>query len=218
MDLSAWEWLGRLAAAGALSGLIGFEREAHHKAAGLRTHMLVGVGAALFTLAGSQSFGAGDPSRVAAQVVTGIGFLGAGAIFRSGVSIRGLTTAAGLWVAAAIGVVAGAGDVLPAALAAALAVVTLNGLTYLEDAVRKRRDRRSVQVVAYFSGPGSLGAAMSVVTSVDERARECEVAMVEDGSVSATFLVTPPNADTVAALLAGIDGVTAVERTSAQAT
>jgi putative Mg2+ transporter-C (MgtC) family protein len=211
MDLSSWEWLWRLAAAAALSGVIGFEREAHNKAAGLRTHMLVGMGAALFTLAGSQAFGAGDPSRVAAQVVTGIGFLGAGAIFRSGVSIKGLTTAAGLWVAAAIGVVAGAGELLAAFGAALLAVVTLNGLKLVERAIRRRRERRSIEVVAFLSSPSTLGEAMATVSAVDELGRDCEVSMADDGSVRAAFLVRSAHVTAVTALLQGLDGVVTVE-------
>ena len=112
-----WELVGRLALTLALSAAVGLEREYRQKSAGLRTHTLVGVGAALFTLAGAYGFagetgGAGfprDPSRVAAQVVTGIGFIGGGLIFVRRDAVRGLTTAAGVWVTAAIGVVAGAG-------------------------------------------------------------------------------------------------------------
>src|SRR6266511_5796510 len=89
----------RVAAAAGLGGLIGLERELDEKAAGLRTHMLVSVGSALFTLVGAYGFSgfpsaSVDPSRIAAQIVTGIGFLGAGVIFRQGFTIRGLTTAA----------------------------------------------------------------------------------------------------------------------------
>jgi putative Mg2+ transporter-C (MgtC) family protein len=111
--------LYRLGLAAVLGGAIGFERELREREAGLRTHLLVCVGAALFTIVGAYGFHdfltsgdqvvRADPTRIAAQVVTGIGFLGAGAIIRQGVSIRGLTTAATLWVAAAIGIAAGAG-------------------------------------------------------------------------------------------------------------
>ena len=111
--------LFRLALAAVLGGAIGFEREYREREAGLRTHLLVCVGSALFTIISAYGFhdfltSGGqvvrtDPTRIAAQVVTGIGFLGAGAIIRQGLSIRGLTTAATLWVAAAIGMAAGAG-------------------------------------------------------------------------------------------------------------
>ena len=108
--------LFRLAVAAGLGAAIGLERELDEKAAGLRTHMLVSLGSALFTMVGAygfEDFARGgvtiDPSRIAAQVVTGIGFLGAGVIFRQGFTIRGLTTAASLWVVAAVGMAAGAG-------------------------------------------------------------------------------------------------------------
>ena len=110
----------RLLVAGLLGGVIGFERDIHGRAAGLRTNMLVSVGAALFMLvsvAMAQIYSRGpestglrvDPSRIAAQIVTGIGFLGAGAIIKEGFNIRGLTTAACLWVSAGVGMAAGAG-------------------------------------------------------------------------------------------------------------
>ena len=93
-----------------LSGIIGFEREKHGGPAGLRTHVLVSVGAALVMLISIDGFGgSGDPARLAAQVVSGIGFLGAGAILQDKGKVRGLTTAASLWVVAAIGLAIGAG-------------------------------------------------------------------------------------------------------------
>jgi len=107
------EVLLRLFVAAALGGAIGLERELRERQAGLRTHLVVSVGSALFTLVsayGFSNFGARvDPTRIAAQIVTGIGFLGAGAIIRQGLSVRGLTTAASLWLVAAIGMAAGAG-------------------------------------------------------------------------------------------------------------
>src|SRR3954449_10234060 len=110
------EWphvLLRLLIAALLGGAIGFERELRERQAGLRTHLVVSVGSALFTLVSAYGFsdwGARvDPTRIAAQIVTGIGFLGAGAIIRQGLSVRGLTTAATLWLVAAIGMAAGAG-------------------------------------------------------------------------------------------------------------
>jgi putative Mg2+ transporter-C (MgtC) family protein len=103
------ETFARLLVAALLGGLIGYEREHADKPTGVRDHVLVSVGSALFVLVGMYGFDAGtdsgrDPARVAAQVVTGIGFLGAGAILRTEGHVRGLTTAAGIWVTAAIGV------------------------------------------------------------------------------------------------------------------
>jgi putative Mg2+ transporter-C (MgtC) family protein len=111
--------------AGLSSGaLIGIERQWRQRMAGLRTHTLVATGSALFVLL-SSSFGTGDPSRVAAQVVSGIGFLGAGVIMRDGVNVSGINTAATLWCSAAVGSLAGAG--LPGyALAGAAAIVAVN--------------------------------------------------------------------------------------------
>jgi len=140
-ELGIIDWSTRLILAAVLSGLIGFEREARQKAAGLRTHMLVGLGAALFTLVGAYAFAGPDPSRVAAQVVTGIGFLGAGAIFREGVTVTGLTTAAGLWAVAAIGMTAGSGLTAGAVAATVITLVILYGLGLVE---RRMRDRRAV--------------------------------------------------------------------------
>jgi putative Mg2+ transporter-C (MgtC) family protein len=96
-----------------LGGVVGFERERVRRPAGLRTHMLVAAGSACFTVASIYGFeGLGtvrDPARLAAQIITGIGFLGAGTIFRTGATVRGLTTASSIWITAAIGIVAGLG-------------------------------------------------------------------------------------------------------------
>lgn len=100
-----WVALAQIAVAAVLGAAIGLERELGAQPAGLRTHMLVSLGAALFTLAGAEM--GVDPTRIAAQVVTGIGFLGGGAILREGATVRGLTTAASLWVTAAIGLAIG---------------------------------------------------------------------------------------------------------------
>jgi putative Mg2+ transporter-C (MgtC) family protein len=144
-DIGIGEIAVRLLVAAAMSGAIGLEREIRERAAGLRTHMLVGVGAALFTLVSAYAWTdfvfdrnqgtVYDPTRIAAQIVTGIGFLGAGAILRQGLSIRGLTTAAGLWVVAAIGIACGAGYYSAAAIATGIVLVGLGPLRWLEGAV-----------------------------------------------------------------------------------
>jgi putative Mg2+ transporter-C (MgtC) family protein len=134
-ELSWLDVLFRLVVAGVLAGAIGTEREIREREAGLRTHLLVGVGSALFTIVSAYawtdfSFGSRegvtyDPTRIAAQIVTGIGFLGAGAIIRHGLSIRGLTTAASLWVVAAIGMASGAGYYSGAVIATVVVLVSL---------------------------------------------------------------------------------------------
>ena len=152
-DISLGEVAARLVIAAALTGAVGLEREFRERAAGLRTHIMVGVGSALFTLVSAYGFNAfltsgasvvrADPSRIAAQIVTGIGFLGAGAILRQGLSIRGLTTAAGLWVAAAIGMAVGAGYYSAALLATGVVLVGLGPLRMAEGWVMERRRREA---------------------------------------------------------------------------
>ncbi len=137
-DLSTAEALLRLVAAALLGGAIGFERELRDHEAGFRTHLLVAVGACVFTLVSSygwadwtfsQSSGVVfDPTRIAAQIVTGVGFLGAGAIIVRGINVRGLTTAATLWAVAAIGMAAGTGYYPVALGATALVLVSLGPL------------------------------------------------------------------------------------------
>ena len=119
-----WILIGRLVAAGVMGGVIGLEREFRAKEAGVRTHFLVALGSALFMIISQFGFGPQqhDAARVAAQVVSGIGFIGAGVIIFQKNVVRGVTTAAGLWVAAAIGLAAG-GDMYAVALAATLLTV-----------------------------------------------------------------------------------------------
>lgn len=122
------ELAGRLSLAALLGGLIGLEREIHSQPAGLRTHMIVALGACLLMLVSLHmevlNPAHSDPARIAAQVVAGIGFLGAGAIMRSGLSVRGLTTAACLWTVAAVGLAVGCGYWRAAVMTTALTLVT----------------------------------------------------------------------------------------------
>src|ERR687889_483990 len=134
------ELLARLLLAAVLGGAIGAERELSDQAAGLRTHMLLTIGACLFTLVSAYGFGSGigtDPSRLAAQIVTGIGFLGGGAIVRHGLTVRGLTTAASIWATASIGVAVGAGSYLLAAGGTVLVVGTLFGLRTVRNVLQR---------------------------------------------------------------------------------
>jgi putative Mg2+ transporter-C (MgtC) family protein len=133
-----WELVLRLVVAALLGGAVGLEREISDQPAGFRTHLLVSLGSCLFALISAFGFSAFmgdqprqvtfDPSRVAAQIVSGIGFLGAGAIIRYGMTVRGLTTAASLWVVAAIGLAAALGAYLTAAVTGGITLVALWGL------------------------------------------------------------------------------------------
>lgn len=124
----------RLCLAALLGGFIGLERESHRRPAGFRTHILVCVGSALVMLISIYAFAGAnrDPARLAAQVVSGIGFLGAGTIMREGSTIKGLTTAASLWVVSGIGLAAGSGFYLAAVFATGLVVLTLVFLDNIE--------------------------------------------------------------------------------------
>lgn len=121
----------RLLTALLLGGIIGVERELHAKEAGFRTHFLVALGSALFCIVSQYGFGAGDPSRIAAQVVSGVGFLGAGTIVFQKNVIRGLTTAAGLWVTAAIGLACGTGMYVIAVVTTVMVILGLEVLNAL---------------------------------------------------------------------------------------
>jgi len=125
----------RLIVAAILGAIIGIERERHEHPAGIRTHMLVSIGSAAFTVLSIYSFGdVSDPGRVAAQIVTGIGFLGAGSILKGGGTVHGLTTAASLWVVAAVGMAAGAGAW---GVAVATTIIVLISLWPLQEIERR---------------------------------------------------------------------------------
>lgn len=154
--LSNLELITRLGLAALLGGAIGFERERLSWAAGLRTHMLVCVGACLFMIVSAFGFMdvlahehvSLDPSRVAAQVVSGIGFLGAGSILLRGEIVRGLTTAASLWSVAAVGLAAGGGLYVAAVAATVIILIILAGIKPLERWYFSSRQRREVLIGA----------------------------------------------------------------------
>ena len=128
----------RLILAAIIGGFIGMEREVSNRPAGLRTHILVTVGSALITLVSMDAFVGGDPARIAAQIVTGIGFLGAGTIIKTGSSIKGLTTAASLWISAGIGIAIGSGYYLGGLVTAAIVLLTLINVGGFEKKLIKR--------------------------------------------------------------------------------
>jgi putative Mg2+ transporter-C (MgtC) family protein len=132
--------LQRLLAAALLGAIVGLERELRHKTAGLRTNVLITVGAALFTIMSIElTKDMGDPSRIAAQIVSGVGFLGAGAIIRTTSGIQGLTTAATVWVNAAIGVAVGGGSYRLAAMGTFVTLGVLLLLHPVEQWMEKRQ-------------------------------------------------------------------------------
>jgi putative Mg2+ transporter-C (MgtC) family protein len=194
------EALLRLVLAAVFGGAIGLEREFREREAGLRTHMLVSVGSALFTITSAYGFrdflvqgGAvvrADPSRVAAQIVTGIGFLGAGAIIRQGLSVRGLTTAATLWVVAAIGLAVGSGYYSAGLITTLIAVFLLGPMRIVARRLynRPHEYRLAVELV-----PGTRAAA--VVEAIERLGVRIEsFELGEDGATIDLLLTLPRGA------------------------
>ncbi len=207
-DISVLDWITRLGVAAILSGAVGFEREAKHKAAGLRTHMLVGLGAALFTIVGAYGFAGGDPARVAAQIVSGVGFLGAGAIFRDGTTVKGLTTAAGLWGVAAIGMTTGAGLIGGAVIATVIVLIVLQLLGLTERRMRSRRARGTTRPLGVVvSDLSELNEVVGLACALDEDARQVGVDHTNDERFVVKFDVRPERMATVIAAVQSLRSV-----------
>lgn len=171
--LSELPLLVELGSALVLSSLIGLEREVRAKSAGMRTHTLVGVGAALFMLVSKYAFGdllefdrvSFDPSRVAAQIVSGIGFVGGGLIFVRRDAVRGLTTAATVWVVAAVGTACGGGLLLLATATTAVHFVVVLGYPRLLTLLRRSMWEPQVVRIGYLDGHGVLRSVLNICTS-----------------------------------------------------
>ena len=155
----------RLLIAAILGALVGLEREIHDHPAGMRTHLLVSLGSAGFTVLSIAAFPApgADPARIAAQIVSGIGFLGAGAILKEGATIRGLTTAASLWTVAAVGMAAGAGAWILGITITAIAIVSLWPLQLVADRFIGRAPHL-VRLRLVVDDPVALARVISVIT------------------------------------------------------
>jgi putative Mg2+ transporter-C (MgtC) family protein len=208
-----------------LSAVIGIERERQFKSAGLRTHILVGLGAALFTLVSAYGFvplglGPVDPSRIAAQVVTGIGFVGAGVIFVNRGNVVGLTTAASIWVTAAVGISCGAGLPLLALAGTALHLVAVGTLPTAERLLRRRTvNQLLVRVSPAGEIGGETGGGRDPIGAVIDRlagsgmhARLDDVRRRPDRDLELTVYVRgkQSDADRLLAELGAISGVVSV--------
>lgn len=173
----------RLLLAVALGGAIGMERERASRGAGVRTVALVAMGSALFTMAGAYGFAdepgtrVSDPTRVAAQVATGVGFIGAGAIIRQGTSVIGVTTAATVWMSAALGVLVAAGGYAAATIATAVTLLVLVGLRLAKPLAWRLGRTRSVVEVEYDRGQGTL---RPVLDALDETGAALEDLDIDD--------------------------------------
>jgi len=171
--MSDLELIERLCLSAFLGGAFGIEREWRHKRAGLRTNILIAMGSTLFTMLSvdlSRSSG-GDGTRIAAQIVTGIGFLGAGAIMRTGLDVQGLTTAATIWVNAAVGIAVGAGEYRVAIITVGVALVALVLLGPVERLIDRRRPDPKTGVVVIDAAPSSAAAAAPLLEEKDDLPR-----------------------------------------------
>jgi len=206
----------RLAVAAGLGGAVGFERELRERQAGLRTHLVVCVGAALFTLVSAYGFRdvveqgriVVDPTRIAAQIVSGIGFLGAGAIIRQGLSVRGLTTAATLWLVAAIGMAVGAGFYSGAVLATLGAIFTLGPLRIVAYKIIRRWRPDVDRLVVDIPAGGSPIPILEVIEQQNARVVALEIAQEGDRrSVALDVELGHNGAPAIVAAVGDIDGV-----------
>jgi putative Mg2+ transporter-C (MgtC) family protein len=182
--LSHAELAGRLALAALLGGAIGIEREIRDHEAGFRTHMLVSLGSALFTVVsayGFESFLVGgttvvraDPTRIAAQIVTGIGFLGAGAIISHGMNVRGLTTAASVWTVAAVGLCCGAGYYSAALIGSVVILCALWPLRIVADKTIDRWRKSSTRVELDVA-PSAIDAVLATISQSNHRIERLDI-------------------------------------------
>lgn len=228
-ELSNLELVLRLALAALLGAVIGFEREWRDRTAGLRTHMLVCLGSAVFTIVSAYAFSEwynnisaeqrttiiSDPTRIAAQIVSGIGFLGAGAIFRSDDGIRGLTTAASLWMMAAIGMATGAGFYELAVATTVIMLLVLVSLRTVSGRIRRMHHAEQTPLEVMVDGPAAIGSVLEVIAGVEGRVSSfMATAMRKDRPTRRlTFDLSLPADESVTDIvgrLALLDGVNAV--------
>lgn len=219
MSLPQWELIVRLIAAAGLGSLIGLERERLGWAAGLRTHMLVCVGSCLIIIVSAYGFTPAlgdhvvlDPSRVAAQVVSGIGFLGAGSIILRNEAIKGLTTAASVWAVAGIGLATGAGLYTAALATTVIILVILAGLKPLEE--RYQASRRTLEL-ALTAAPGTVtvGFLQTVLGARAARIRRLVVhRRSDDAPEEATILMARVSAKDTRAIVESLEHNPAIHR------
>jgi putative Mg2+ transporter-C (MgtC) family protein len=215
--MSALDVFIRIIIAAALGGVIGIEREIREHTAGFRTHILVSVGAAAFTIASSYGLQGTtfDPNRISAQIVTGIGFLGAGAIIRYGASVRGLTTAASLWAVAAVGLLAAQGFWQAALITTGVVMFSLYLLRFVEDKLLYPMTGRPVDVRVQFHTAGYIPLAqlMAALQEVHVVVKEMAVVPGESDSNLIHLSLRLPRRQEPAkllALIADLDGVRSV--------
>lgn len=188
----------RLCLATVLGGLVGLERESKRRAAGFRTHILVSLGAALVMVTSEYIFYEYkgltnlDPARLGAQVISGIGFLGAGTIIRQGDSVKGLTTAASLWVVSCIGLAAGSGFYVAAVVATAIVYVTLILLGRIEKLVVKKKEYNFELCLEIENKPGKIGEVTTLLGQMCVNIRSIEFDSEDENVIMVKFVVQLP--------------------------
>lgn len=190
-----YEIIIKLVLAIALSGTIGYERENMNRPAGLRTHVLVCIGAAIVQITSMQFYAnvvgsyTSDPFRLGAQVISGIGFLGAGTIIKEGSSIKGLTTAASLWAVACIGLTIGSGLYLESTLATAAVFCTLRGLRFFEKYMLKNKKSAILQLKMYNSSE-KMAEVLKILAKNEFQIVQLQISNMKDNIAKIEFAVT----------------------------
>ncbi|RAL23214.1 MgtC/SapB family protein [Thermoflavimicrobium daqui] len=220
--ISYGELASRLVIAAVLGGLVGWERELNNSPAGFRTHILVSVGSTLIMLISIYGFSdfmseprvTFDPRRISAQVVSGIGFLGAGTILRQGVTVSGLTTAASLWVVAGIGLAVGTGFMFAAVVTTVIALVSLELLNRIETLMHKKRSLRIIHVTV-IDEPGKLGELASCIAGQGGNVRKVKIEERDENTAAEldiTFTIRVPEAVPMAEMLDHIRSIYGVKQ------
>ena len=218
--MSEYEIIIKLVLAALLGGFIGLERESLSRPAGLRTYTLVCVGCALAMVVSLDMYYQyyqtvnADPGRIAAQVVSGIGFLGAGTIMREGATVRGLTTAAGLWVVACIGLAVGAGLYLPAIVTTAVILFVLIYFVRFEQYFTGMREFKGVVMIVK-DRPGQIGVLGSILGEMGVLIKNIQLTRVENDDLEIELLLQTPAPMTIEEVireLSDIEGLKSIVR------
>lgn len=218
--MSTWEIVIKLILACVLGGIIGIERESLNRPAGFRTYTLVCVGSALAMVVSLDMYFQyyqnvnADPGRIAAQVVSGIGFLGAGTIMKEGATVRGLTTAAGLWGVACIGLAVGAGMYIPAVVTTALILFVLVYFAKFEEFFTGMRVYKGLVMVVN-DEPGQVGKVGSVLGELGVLIKNISLNRLEDNKLEIELLLSLPSEITIEEVvkkLSGAKGVQSIDR------
>jgi putative Mg2+ transporter-C (MgtC) family protein len=213
------ELSGRLVLAAILGAAIGLERELHDHPAGMRTHLLVSLGSAMFAVIsayGYASFFAANPTaqdnpqRIAAQIVSGIGFLGAGAIIQAGRWVRGLTTAASLWATAAIGLAVGSGEYILSLVGTFLIVLSLGPLNWLI-ARRRGESEQVLRLRLETTGLGALGNVTATAVRAGGEVSKVESRKIGKGRYEMELLLRLPNRVSATEVVSSLDAIADVE-------